>query len=116
MDCERIVAPLRAAALAGDLNVLADALGLSSPPSVRGTMRACVGFDDRVFHQLAIDADLGVPVADRASLGGATSVHVELEVVNSDVGEPQHISAPAGSYRPIRDLALTLNDLGVPIP
>ena len=87
-----------------------------SPPSVRGTVRACVGFDDRVFHQVGVDADVGIPAEDQASLGGASSVHVELEMVNSDVGEPQRISAPAGSYRPIRDLALTLNDLGVPIP
>jgi hypothetical protein len=116
-DCERIAAPLRAAALAGDLDAVARALQLSSPPVVRGTVRGCVGFDDRVFHQFGVDADVGIPAADRERLGGASSAHVELDVVNSDIGEQQHISAPAGGgYRPIRDLLLTLNDLGVPIP
>jgi hypothetical protein len=115
VDCERIVAPLRAAALAGDLTALASALGLSSPPSLRGTVRSCVGFDDRVFHELGVDAEVGIPAADRQRLGGATSAHVDLEIVNSEVGEQQQISIPAGGgYRPIRDLFLTLNDLGVP--
>jgi hypothetical protein len=115
VDCERIAAPLRTVALRGDLDAVAQALHLSSSPAVRGTVRACVGFDDRVFHEFAVDADVGIPPADRQRLGGVTSARVELEIVNSDVGEQQQISIPTGGgYRPIRDLFLTLNDLGVP--
>jgi hypothetical protein len=117
VDCERISAPLRGDATARDLAPLATGLGLSAPPTVSGTARACVGFDDRVLHELEVHAELGVPPADRARLGGVTSVHLDLDLIISDVGHPQHISIPGGGgYRPIRDLALTLNDLGVPIP
>jgi hypothetical protein len=106
-DCERISAPLRGDAVARDLAPLAASLGLSETPSVSGTARACVGFDDRVLHELQV----------RAELSGPTSVALDLDVVLSDVGEPQEISIPAaGGFRPIRDLALTLNDLGVSIP
>ena len=62
-------------------------------------------------------AELGIPPPDQQRLGGASSVHLELEVINRDVGDQQEISKPGGGgYRPIRDLALSLNDLGVPIP
>jgi hypothetical protein len=117
VDCERIAAGLRGAAMARDLAPLVSALGLSAPPAISGTAKACVGYDDRVIHELEVDALLGIPPPDRPRLGGATSISVALDVVNSDVGKPQRISIPAGGgYRPIRDLALTLNDLGVPIP
>ena len=116
-DCERISAPLRGDAVARDLAPFAGSVGFSEPPGVSGRARACVGYDDRAFHELEADATVEVPPADRPRLGGATAVHLLLDVVNSDVGEPQHISIPqGGGYRPIRDLALTLNDLGVPIP
>jgi hypothetical protein len=76
-----------------------------------------VGFDDRVLHELTVDAELSILPADRPRLGGATSIHLEADIATSDVGQPQRISIPAvGGYRPIRDLALTLNDLGVTIP
>jgi len=115
-DCERIAAPLRAVPLTGDLMGPIGALGLSSPPTFRGTVRACVGFDDRTFHQLALDAELAFPPEDQARLGGATGAHLDATVVLGDVGEPQHISPPRGSFRPIQDLLLTLQDLGLPIP
>jgi hypothetical protein len=116
-DCERIAAPLRGAAVARDLAPLAGDLGLSPPTAISGSAKACVGFDDRFFHEIGVDAGLAVPATDRARLGGATAMHLTLEVVNSDIGEPQQISRPGGGgYRPIRDLALSLNDLGVPIP
>jgi hypothetical protein len=106
-DCERITAPLRGDAVARDIAPLASSLGLSETPSVSGTASACVGFDDRVLHELQV----------RAVVSGPTSATVDLDVEISDVGEPQEISEPAGGgYRPIRDLALTLNDLGVSIP
>ena len=116
-DCERISAPLRGEAVARDLAPLAGELGLSGSPEVSGTAKACVGFDDRVLHELEVDAVVAIPPADRLRLRGASSIHLSLDLVNSDVGEPQHIPIPAGGgYRPIHDLALTLNDLGVPIP
>jgi hypothetical protein len=106
-DCEQISAPLRGDAVARDLAPFTASLGLSETPSVSGTARACVGFDDRVLHELQV----------RAELSGPTSVALDLDVVLSDVGEPQDISIPAGGgFRPIRDLALQLNDLGVSIP
>lgn len=117
VDCERIAAPLRGDAMARDLAPLAGALGLSSPPQISGSAKGCVGFDDRLLHELEIDADAAIPRADRTRPGEATSIHLVLDLVNSDVGEPQQISRPGGGgYRPISDLALTLNDLGVPIP
>lgn len=117
VDCERISAPLRGDAMARDLAPLASSLGMSGTPSVSGTASACVGFDDRVLHELEVGAVLGIPASDRLRLGGATSIALDLGVVISDVGQPQDIPTPAGGgYRPIRDLALTLNDLGVPIP
>jgi hypothetical protein len=117
VDCARIAAPLRGDALARDLEGLAAQAGLSAPPEVSGTATACIGFDDKVIHELTIVAEIAVPPADRERLGGATGAHVSLEVENSDVGEPQQISKPGGGgYRPIRDLFLTLQDFGVPIP
>jgi hypothetical protein len=115
-DCERIAAPVRAVPLSGDIAGPIGALGLASPPTVHGTVRACVGFDDRTFHELALDVELALPTEDRARLGGATGADLSAEVVLSDVGEPQRISAPRGSFRPIQDLLLTLQDLGLPIP
>jgi hypothetical protein len=116
-DCERISAPLRGEAVARDLGPLIESVGLSETPSVSGRANACVGFDDRTLHELEIGAVLGIPAADQARLGGATSIALDLDLSLSDVGEPQEISIPGGGgFRPIRDLALTLNDLGVPIP
>jgi hypothetical protein len=116
-DCERIEAKVRSGALARDLAAIVANLGLSEPPSVLGRAAACVGFDDRTLHELRLTGVLAIPEADQLRLGGATSIAFDLDVVLSDVGEPQEISAPGGGgFRPIRDLALTLNDLGVPIP
>jgi hypothetical protein len=115
-DCERIAAPLRRDQTASDLAPLASALGISQPPAVSGRATACVGYDDRRFHELQVDAVIDLPAAARAQLGGATGARLNADVVISEIGEQQLISAPGGSYRPIQDLFLTLNDLGVPIP
>jgi|SRR5690242_13999512 len=109
-DCERIAAPLRGDAVRRDLAPLAGELGVDSP-SVSGQAVACVGYDDRVLHELQVSAVLGLSPADSARLAGATAVHVEADVVNGDVGKPQQIEAPSGPFRPIRDLFLTLQDL-----
>jgi hypothetical protein len=114
-DCERISAPLRGDAVARDIEPLTAGLGLSGTPSVSGRATACVGYDDRILHQLEVGAVLGIPPGS-TGLGGATSLAFDLDVEISDVGEPQEISPPGGDIRPIRDLVLTLQDLGVPIP
>lgn len=116
VDCELIAAPLRGGAMARQLAPLTGELGLSQPPAVHGTARACIGYDDRVLHELEVGALLAIPAADRPRLDGASAIELQLDLVLSDVGQPQRISTPSGQYRPIRDLALTLNDLGVPIP
>jgi hypothetical protein len=109
VDCERISAPLRGDAVARDIGPLVGSLGLSETPSVSGTASACVGYDDRVLHQLGVKGVLG--------LQPGSTVAVDLDVAISDVGERQEISIPAGGgFRPIRDLAVQLNDLGVSIP
>ncbi len=115
-DCERIEGKVRGETVARDLSPIAADLGFSEPPSVRGRAAACVGFDDRVLHELRLTGVLAIPAADQPRLGGATSIAFDLDVELSDIGEPQEISAPHGDVRPIRDLGLTLQDLGVPIP
>ena len=110
VDCERIAAPLRGDVVARDLAPLAEALGLGSP-SVSGRAVACIGFDDRVLHELQLRAAFSLSASDSARLAGATGIRLEADVVLSDVGQPQEISAPGGSFRPIQDLLLTLNDL-----
>jgi hypothetical protein len=110
VDCERIAAPLRGEAVRRDLAPLASGLGFQAP-SVSGRAVACVGYDDRVLNELQVDAVLGLSTADSARLAGATAVHVEADIVNSDVGKPKEVEAPSGPFRPIRDLFLTLEDL-----
>ena len=116
VDCERVSARLRGATVARDLAPAFSALGIASPPAVRGVGRACIGFDDHVMHQLELDALVIVPPAERGAVAGADGAHVQLALTASDVGQPQRISAPGGGYRPITDLLGTLKDLGLPIP
>jgi len=115
-DCERIATRLRPDQTSRGLAPLASALGISQPPAVSGRATACVGYDDRRFHELQLDAVIEFPPVDRAQLGGATGARLNADVVISDIGEQQPVSAPKGDFRPIQDLFLTLNDLGVPIP
>jgi hypothetical protein len=116
-DCARIAAPIRGGRVERELAPLAASMGLSAVPAVSGTARACVGFDDHVLHELDVDARLTIPPAERASLAGATGAQLSADVVAEDVGEPQRITIPAGGgYRPIRDLLLTLGDLGLSTP
>ena len=115
-DCERIAAPLRSDAVTRDLAPLVEELGLPEPLVFSGRVTACVGYDDRLLHELEVHAGVGIPPADRPSLGGATGALLDATVEIADVGEQEEISAPRGAHKPIRDLFLTLNDLGVPIP
>ena len=115
VDCEWISGEPQWGLIAGELGALTGAGG-SAAPVISGGGRACVGYDDRVLHGLDLDVDLTFPPQVRARLGGATGVHLEGDIEISDVGEAQSITTPHGAFRPIRDLLLTLNDLGVPIP
>jgi hypothetical protein len=115
-DCERIAAPLRPEDASAGLAPLAAELGMSGPFAVSGRVRACVGYDDRVLHELEVHAAIGIPAADRPRLAGATGAVLDAGVELSDVGEKEEISAPGGPHKPIRELLLTLSDLGVPVP
>jgi len=109
-DCERIAAPLRGEAVAADLAPLAESLGVGVP-TVAGRAVACVGFDDRVLHELELRAVFRLDPEAAARLDGATAIHLAADVEISDVGQAEKISAPRGSFRPIQDLFLTLGDL-----
>jgi hypothetical protein len=115
VDCELISGAPRWDLIAGELGALTGAAG-SAAPVISGSATACVGYDDRVLHRLDLDVRLTFPASVRDRLGGASGGHLEGDVEISDVGQSQHITAPHGPQRPIRDLFLTLNDLGVPIP
>jgi hypothetical protein len=110
-DCERIAAPLRENEATAGLAPLAGELGLSMPLAVSGRVIACVGYDDRVLHELEVHAAVGIPAADRPSLGGSTGALLDADLVLGDVGQREGISAPGGPHKPIRELFLTLNDL-----
>jgi len=115
VDCGHVTGRIRGRLLAADLEPGVAALGLTSPPSFGGTVEAWVGFDDHTLHRLRADADLEIPASERVGLGGASRAHLTVDVTASDVGEDQRISIPGGGgYKPIRDLFLSLNDLGVP--
>ena len=116
VDCERVSAPLRGGEMARELAPALSAIGMSSAPTIDGVGRACIGFDDHVVHELAMNALVAIPAEERAAVRGATGAHLQLEVTASDVGQPQRIAAPRGGYRPISDLLLTLKGLGIPIP
>ena len=100
----RLRANLGAAARPGDDATIwrrsRTSLGVSEPLSVAGRVRACVGYDDRVMHELVVDAVAGMPEADRARLAGASAINFTLDVTASDVGEQQQISAPRGAAPP----------------
>jgi hypothetical protein len=114
VDCERISARLRGEAVARDLAPALSVLGLTSPPTIRGTGGGCIGFDDHVMHELRLNALVLVPPAERSAVGGSSGAHVQLDVTASDVGKPQHIGRPHGGYRPLAELLAMLNGLGLP--
>jgi hypothetical protein len=92
---------------------LRDALGLTHFPAPVGRIGAWIGVDDRTVHKLTLDADFGLAPADRPRLGGASGGNLQVEVTLDELNEPQTVHVPGGGgYKPIRDLLLTLNDLG----
>jgi hypothetical protein len=115
VDCGHVSARIRTAALAADLRPVAARLGQGASPAPRGTVEAWVGFDDHTLHRLRLDAVVPIPASERARLGGVSLARLSADLTASDVGERQEISIPGGGgYKPIRDLFLNLNDLGVP--
>src|SRR5262245_12461403 len=112
-----ITAPLRGAAVGKDFEDLFARLGLSHPPAIHGTAEGWVGVDDNRLRRLKLDAVVTIPPPQRARLGGAGVIHLTGDVTAEEVGESQEITIPAGGgFKPIRDLFLSLNDLGVPVP
>ena len=93
------------------------ALGLSAAAQHRREGEACVGYDDRVMHELDVDAVAGVrrPTAP-ASRGRARSTSRSTSTSQRRGGAAGDLGSGGRRIRPIRDLALTFNDLGVPIP
>jgi hypothetical protein len=96
---------------------LRDTLGLTHFPAPVGRIGAWIGVDDRMVHKLTLDADFGIAPADRARLGGARGGNLQVEATLDEINEPQSVHVPGGGgYKPIRDLLLTLNDLGAFAP
>ena len=96
---------------------LRDALGLAHFPAPVGRIGAWIGLDDKTVHKISLDADFGIAPADRAKVGGARGGNLQLDVVLDEINEPQTVHVPGGGgYKPIRDLLLTLSDLGAFAP
>jgi hypothetical protein len=115
VDTAHLVSDVRGARAGQDLQGFFTSLGLSHPPAIHGTAETWVGIDDQVIRKLKLDALVTIPPPARPRLGGAGEIHLNAEITAEDVGESQTIRIPAGGgFRPIRDLFLSLNDLGVP--
>jgi hypothetical protein len=115
VDTAHLVTDIRGGRVGQDLSGLFTRLGLSNPPAIHGTAETWIGIDDQVLRKLELDAQVTIPPPKRPQLGGAGEIHLSAEVTADDVGESQTIKIPAGGgFRPIRDLFLSLNDLGVP--
>jgi hypothetical protein len=115
VDTAHLVSDIRGGRVGHDLRAQFEALGLAIPPAIHGTAETWVGYDDQVLRRLKLDAVVTIPPPERARLGGAGEIHLTADVTAEDVGEGQTIRIPAGGeIRPIRDLFLSLYDLGVP--
>jgi hypothetical protein len=113
VDTQHVSAELEGKSVARALHPLRDALGLTHVPAPVGRLDAWIGLDDRTLHKLSLDADFGIAPADRPNLDGARGGNLQAEATLEDINEPQSVHVPGGgSYRPIRDLFLTLSDLG----
>jgi hypothetical protein len=117
VEAQHVNAELEGKTVSQSLHPLRDALGLTHAPSPVGRIEAWIGLEDRTVHKLSLDADFGIAPADRARLGGARGGNLQVEVVLDEINEPQSVHVPGGGgYTPIRDLLLTLNDLGAFAP
>jgi hypothetical protein len=110
---QHVNAELNGEEIAAALDPLREALGLTQLQAPAGRIEAWIGLDDRTVHKLALDADFGIAPADRARLGGARGGRLQAEATLDEINEPQTVKVPGGGgYKPIRDLLLTLQDLG----
>ena len=113
VDTQHVSAELEGKEVAASLHPLREALGLTHVPAPVGRIDAWIGVDDRTVHKLSVDAAFGIAPADRPRLAGARGGDLEAEVVLDEINEPQSVKVPGGGgYKPIRDLFLTLSDLG----
>jgi hypothetical protein len=112
-ETQHVSAEIEGKRVAEAFRPLRDALGLTHFPAPVGRIGAWIGVDDRTVHKLTLDADFGLAPADRPRLGGASGGNLQVEVTLDEINEPQSVHVPGGGgYKPIRDLLLTLNDLG----
>jgi hypothetical protein len=117
VDTQLVSAELDGKTVAQSLRPLRDALGLAHVPAPVGRIEAWIGVDDRTVRKLALDADFGIAPDDRQKLAGASGGSLDVEVVLDEINDPQSVRVPAGGgYKPIRDLLLTLQDLGAFAP
>jgi hypothetical protein len=117
VDAAHVISPLRGTGpVEEELSAVTERLGLASSPSVKGTIEAWIGTDDDVVRELKLNARLRFPAAASLVAGGASGARVSLDLVADDVGEEQSISPPeGGGFKPISELFLSLEDLGVPV-
>jgi hypothetical protein len=117
VETEHVSAEVQGKKVSEALRPLRDALGLTHFPAPVGRIGAWIGVDDRTVHKLSLDLDFGFAPADRAKLGGARGGSLQVEVMLDEINEPQSVHVPGGGgYKPIRDLFLTLSDLGAFAP
>lgn len=117
VETQHVSAEIEGKKVAEAFKPLRDALGLTHFPAPVGRIGAWIGVDDRTVHKLTLDAAFGIAPADRPRLGGASGGNLQVEAVLDEINEPQSVHVPGGGgYKPIRDLLLTLTDLGAFAP
>jgi len=113
VDTQHVSAELEGKEAASALRPVREALGLTHVPVPVGRIDAWIGVDDRTVHKLSLDAAFGIAPADHPRLAGSRGGNVQAELVLDEISEPQSVQVPGGGgYKPIRDLFLTLSDLG----
>jgi hypothetical protein len=117
VETQHVTAEIEGKRVAEAFRPLRDALGLTHFPTPVGRVGAWIGLDDRTVHKLSLDADFGIAPADRPRVGGASGGNLQLGATLDEINEPQSVHVPGGGgYKPIRNLLLTLSDLGAFAP
>jgi hypothetical protein len=117
VETQHVSAELQGKEVPEAFRELRDTLGLTHFPAPVGRIGAWIGVDDRTVHKISLDADFGIAPADRPKFAGAKGGNLQVDVVLDEINEPQSVHIPGGGgYKPIRDLFLTLNDLGAFAP
>jgi hypothetical protein len=99
VNTRHITADLDAAAVVGDLHGLANELGIKD-----SSLEVWIGVDDEIVRQLSLSAAFEIPPSQRDTVGGLTGGDFSLDILQTDVGENQNVSAPPGPYKPISEL------------